>query len=339
MNDEDAEIDAEDEPDFNTVLEPEETATAAPRKSVGRSFVFGGFILSTLLGATLGIAGTKLLAGPDETAALRTELEQSLNTLKKSNQTQAKKLGAANNIQKKTKTKLDSLAAENQTLVSQLTALEQQITDLTNTVNVGNMDKAVEDRIAVLEAMSGENADVFKGENSIASRLDGLEKNMEDVQRLSATDTPIDTPNVDVPNGASALSSPVEAVEPTTKTSIDENKIPAIPPVDTEEQSALAILIDTFPRDKMLAAVKAQETSSASKPGWLKRALSKHIKVSNEENIDPYATIDAAEAALKDANITSALEHIAKLNPPVRTSAAEWVQAAKKAANSIEKEN
>lgn len=327
MNDEDAEIDTEDEPEFNTVLEAEEE-TPAPRKDVGRGFVMVGFVAASLLGAGLGIAGTKILAGPDKTAALRIELEQSLEALQQSSKTQTKKLGTANSVQKKTKTRLDDLQTENETLADQVEILEQQILDLQTTVGDGSPDKEITDRIAVLEALSSEGEDIFTGANSIATRLDALEKSIAEVRLL---------PVVDTPGDASALPSQDEVAETEVENPTDAKPISATPPADmqqadTEQQNALDILIDTFPRAKMLAAVKAQEASSTSKPGWLKRALSKHIKVSDDETVDPYAAIDAAEAALKGGNITSALEHIAKLNPPVRTSAAEWVQAALKAA-------
>lgn len=109
--------------------------------------------------------------------------------------------------------------------------------------------------------------------------------------------------------------------------------------IEEQEQDPLEILIDTFPRAKMLAAVKVQEKLSSEKPGWLKRTLSKHIRVGNDDAPDPYAIIDAAQAALKSGHVSDAVNQISKLNPPVRTSAAEWVQAAKKAAHTIEQDN
>ncbi len=323
MNDEDAEISTEDEPDFNTVLEADEEIPPTPNKGVGRGFVLGGFILSTLLGAGGGIAGTKILAGPDKTAALRIELEQSLEALQQSSQTQTKKLGTANSVQKETKTKLDELQAKNTALSDQIETLEQQISDLQTTVGDGSPDKEITDRIAVLEALSSEGEDIFTGANSITARLNAIEENIAQVELL---------PKQEISNNTAM---PLSTAPPA------EMALPAetAPPVETAQQTALDILIDTFPRAKMLAAARAQEASAGRKPGWIKRALSKHIKVRDTETVDPYAAINAAETALKDGDITSALKHIFTLNPPVRTSAAEWVQAAKKAVNSIEQEN
>ncbi len=96
-------------------------------------------------------------------------------------------------------------------------------------------------------------------------------------------------------------------------------------------QTSLNILMDTFPREKMLAAVKAQEVLVQKKPGWLRRALRKHIKVRENVTPDPYIAIDAAETALKEGRVQAALDIIATLNPAVRASAADWVRAAKKA--------
>lgn len=314
MNDEEADIDVADEPDFNTVLTPEDEMPVATHKGAGKGFVVVGFALSTLLGAGLGIAGTQMLAEPDKTAALKTEIEQSLADLQKSADTQTKKLDTANSVQKKTKTRLDNLQAENEDLAAQIAALKTQITDLQTLTS----NDEITDRIAVLEALSNEDGDVFTGANSITARLEALEKTIAEAPQLPTPDTKDEA-------------SESEAVaDPSTEQPIPE--VPLAEPVnaDTQAQSALDILIDTFPREKMLAAVKAQEISSAKKPGWLKRTLSKHIRVRNDENIDPYATIDAAETALKNGDVKTALSHIAKLNPPVRSSAADWVQTAKK---------
>lgn len=336
MTDENDDIPAQDEPDFNTVLEAEEETQDTPRKGVGRGFVLSGFLLSTLFGGALGIIGTKMLAGPDETGALKIELAQSLTALEKSSQTQTKKLGTANNVQKKTKAQLNTLQDANETLTEQIDNLTQRITDMQKAARDDTSATELTDRIAVLEALSSEDADVFNGVGSIAARLNALEDKIVDVKQLPAQDMQ------DAANGQSAepeLEEPAETgTEISAGSSVDETRIPVTPPVNTEQQAALDILIKTFPRAKMLAAVKAQETSASSKSGWLKRALSKHVKVRNDDEIDPYATIDAAEAALMDGHITTALEHIAKLNPPVRTSAAEWVQAAKKSTAIIEEE-
>lgn len=330
MIDENEDIHTDDEPDLSTELTVE-AETTAPRKGVGRGFVMGGFLLSALLGGTLGIAGTKMLAGPDEMAALRTELEQSLAALEKSSQTQTKKLGTASSAQEKTKTRLDELQAENDTLTDQIESLEHKVKDMKKIVADNTAATEINDRIAVLEALSSEEADVFSGAGSIAARLKTLEDKIVDIQQLPPQDMP-DTASELLPPGAAHM----EPVEKVSATFEDENRIPATPLAVSEQQAAVNILIDTFPRQKLLAAVKAQETSAARKPGWLKRALSKHIKVNDDDPVDPYFVIDAAEAALKDGDITKALAQISKLNPPVRTSAAEWVQAAKKAARTIE---
>jgi len=133
--------------------------------------------------------------------------------------------------------------------------------------------------------------------------------------------------------GEVSTKSPEETFANETMSAMQISAKPASGPTG---QAALDVLINTFPRAKMLAAVKAQEKTASKKAGWLKRALSKHIRVGNDNAPDPYDTINAAEAALRNGHVTAALEQIAHLNPPVRTSAAEWMQAAKKAAPSIE---
>ncbi len=278
MNDDNENIDGEDiteegTPDMDTVLETESDVTP---KSVGRGFVVGGFVVSSLLGAGLGIVGTKMLAGPDQTAALKVELEQNLKALQKTSKAQTKQLGVTSTAQKKTKARLDKLQTENTALGAQVETLKELVSDLQKAIDVQDV------------------------------KTDTRQNVQDEAPRLDA--------DIEAPINKPAKNKPTSLA------------------IKTEHQSALAVLIDTFPRAKMLAAVKAQETSKANKPGWLRRAMSKHIKVRDGEAVDPYTAIDAAESALKDGDIPAALAHIKKLNPPVRTSAAEWVQAAKKSA-------
>jgi len=183
-----------------------------------------------------------------------------------------------------------------------------------------------------LEALSGADTDVFSGADSIVARLDTLEKKIADESPLTVSR---------LPNAPSEAFNKKDQTgnqkdQTGTQKSITDNPAPErvseSSNLTAEGQSELEILIDTFPREKLLAAVKKQEASAMSKPGWLRRALSKHIKVRTDEAVDPYKTIDAAEAALGAGDITAALAYIQKLNPPVRTSIAEWTQAAKKIA-------
>jgi len=298
----------------DTEFEAEEEITVPKRAKFGRVLVLGGFVLSVVLGGMLGIVGSKILAGPDKTTALRAELQQTLDDLRQATQTQTKDLGTTNGMQKQAKARLDTLQAENQILANQIQIMEQSIVQLQNEAKAAS--KIFTDRITVLEALSGENADVFTGADSIASRLDVLEESA-----LAAI--------------ANGVSTKLPEEKPAEETS-DIKRIPAKPPVDQTAQATLDTLIDTFPRERLLAAVKAQEKTASKKAGWLKRTLSRHIRVGNDNAPDPYALIDTAEAALKNGQITAALEQLAKLNPPVRTSAAGWVKTAKKAAPNIE---
>jgi hypothetical protein len=321
MNDD--EIDAEDEAEYEAGqgLETEEALSKPNRAKLSRVLMLGGFGLSVLLGGALGIIGSKIFAGPDKTIALRAELQQSLDDLQKATQTQTKNLGATNSVQKQTKMRLNSLQAENRTLASQVVALEKMVSQVQSSTDT-NL-KTFTDRITVLEALTGENADVFNGADSIASRLDALEKAAIATEFGQDRNTPEET------------SAGLVKEEPSVQAE-DVKRISAIPPIGQAQQSALSVLIDTFPRAKMLAVVKAQEQTANKKVGWLKRALSRHVRVGNDNAPDPYATIDAAESALKNGQITAAIELLAQLNPPVRTSAAEWIQAAQKAAPTLE---
>ena len=313
-----AEQDLDAEPD--TEFEVEEDVTTPASTKFGRKFVLGGFAVSILLGGALGVIGSKVFAGPDKTIPLRAEFQQSLDELRQSTQSQTKRLGStADSVQKKSQSRLDTLQAENISLASQVGTLEQTIARLQN--NTAAEVKAFTDRIAVLEALSGEDTDVFTGANSITARLDALEESALASASVAA-----------VADGAST-----NLLEETIATDIsDIKRISVQPQVNPTRQSSLDHLIDTFPRTKLIAAVKAQEKTAGKKAGWLKRALSKHIRVGNDNAPDPYVIIDTAEAALKNGQVSVALEQLAQLNPPVRTSAADWVEAAKKAAPNIE---
>ena len=102
--------------------------------------------------------------------------------------------------------------------------------------------------------------------------------------------------------------------------------------------ASLNILIETFPRQKMLAALLAQEQQTQKNPGWLRRVLRKHVKVRREDTTssqtqtqtNPRAFIANAEQAVGEGRIQDALDIIANLNPTIRAAAAGWVRAARK---------
>ena len=322
--DTEAEIEVEEETEQgleaegNAEWDTEEEIPASKSAKFGRGFILGGFALSILLGGTLGVIGSKVFSGPDRTIALRAELQQGLEDIRQTAQAQTKQLGsAANTVKNNTKGWLDTLQAENLTLVNKVDTLEQTISLLQ--LATKTYTKTFSDRIAVLEALSGENADVFVGAGSIAARLDDLEEKL-----LAA-------------NLAQEQDAADAAQEKLPEDALDVKRISVKPPIDITRQASLDVLINTFPRAKLLSAVKAQQQAASKKTGWLKRALSKHVRVGNDNAPDPYDIIEAAEAALLNGQITVALKRLEQLNPPVRSSAADWVEAARKAAPHIEK--
>ena len=300
------------EQDLGAEWVSEEEAVTPKFAKIGQRVVLGGFVLSTLLGGTLGVIGSKIFSGPDKTIALRAEFQQDLNDLRQATQTQTSQLGAAtDNVKMGTQTRLDKLQAENLALVNKVDTLEQMVTQMQLATQQNT--KTFSDRVAVLEALSGDSPEVFSGASSIASRLNALEERtlIKDIADEASTKLQEEPLNI--------------------------KRISVKPPVDPMRQASLDVLIDTFPRAKLLAAVKAQEKTASKKTSWLKRALSKHVRVGNDDAPDPYEVIEAVEAALKNGQVTDALEKLAQLNPPVRSSAAAWVEATKKAAPQIEK--
>jgi len=177
---------------------------------------------------------------------------------------------------------------------------------------------------------------IAKLETSDGEILTSLGKQQESIAAYAEQVSSLDKPNNERANNKPNPNSlQGNVIEPATKATPGILETTVTKPGNTYNnvetpQTPLNILIETFPREKLLVAVQAQGVLSQKKPGWLRRALRKHVKVRDEVTLDPYATIDAAEAALKQGRIQDALDNIAKLNPTVRTAAAEWVRAAKK---------
>ncbi|HHI88771.1 MAG TPA: hypothetical protein ENK01_02355 [Hellea balneolensis] len=318
--------------DEDKQVAPEAQEVQALRKRAGVSPVVfvAGLLLASLAGGTIGIVGSKYLAGPDKIPGLRQEIKTDITKLEARIATDEDKQAS---LQKTSKAFTDSLDKINK----QITEFNDQIDTLSSQIDAfsefGTDLEALDKRLAVLESLAGEKSDLVKGANSIEMRLKALEERADAPQPPSIT-----------PEQMDGLRAEIEAL----KTQIDEIKsksalvaesqrqtrqnisLPKDSGVDSREKT-LRILRETFPRAKMLAAVRAQEHLAAQKPSWLERALRKHIRIRKEKPPDPYVLINSAQNKLKDGDIEAALERIAKLNPPVRAAAAEWVSAAKTA--------
>lgn len=320
----------DDEPTFNTVLSPsEETSddSEALQRSNGisRQSAMLLFFIATITGGAVGWIGPNLFSNTNQKIEkLQSALTQAEQQLAEAEKSQGQLTNQISEILTEGHNNGTTARAANNKIVK----LEREIEAMK--ANAGSFDDsqqlaALNERISALTAFSG--TEIEGGENILAlvNRLEALEARADSLDELDTRISSLEA--IGLSSSAIAFPTP------------DETPI-AIPEMETaqDQKRALQVLIDTFPRTKMLEAVKAQEVIASKKPSWLQRTLSRHVKVRDDDQIDPTALIDEAETALRQGEITQALEIIAKLNPPVRSIAADWTMAAKKAAKTIEKD-
>ncbi len=321
-----------------------------PKKGVGAGFVLFGFLLSTLAGAGLGVAAMKYLQGPDKTPNLQSRLNQQEKSIHTTEATFAARLKTFDARLGDISDRLEQIANTQQAALQDKAEAVKTLTDLTSKVETLQTDlQSLQQRQDVIEAMADGQSDLVSGANSISARLQALEDKSTGTNGTNDTnDTKGDGTETEIQTEdhqqLAALALEIEALK-TRMEAVDKAQAapssPAVEPVrptielPKPEQAnaaddALNILQSTFPKDAMLAAVRAQERLAKKKPGWLERALAKHIRVRDNDQPDPYLVIASAEKAIMAGEIQTSLSEIEKLNPPVRNAASEWVSAAKK---------
>jgi hypothetical protein len=316
----------DEEPAFNTVLGLEDEPAEGAPHGISRASAMLLFLLASLLGGVIGWGGPALFSGnAQKQASLEASLNQTKTDLATAETARAELANALATIQaeaKRTGSNTSAVSARLSEIQADLDALKAQPAPIDYSAEI----TALNERITALSAFSGDEGE--EGENILAlvERLETLEIGSEAVADLQDRLTMMELNGV---KSAPVATFPEPDPEPIN-----------LPPVETvqDQQTALQVLIDSFPKENMLAAVKAQEALATRKPSWLQRLLSKHVKVRDTDKIAPSATIDRAETALKNGQISDAIKLINTLNPPVRSVAADWITAAKKAEKLIEKE-
>ena len=311
----------------------------APRavKGISKSSALTLAVISALAGGAIGWVGPAIFSNSGETTlALQTGLSQARTDLeaakRERNELQSLVSGLSGNMQSQN----NEIAA----LSGQVTAQEDTLSTLTLAATnspVNDDIAALNARLAALSAIAGldssEEGEEASSEHAKAAaafwaRIDALEtKNavpVELAEKIEALESEINTLRLNA--GNTAFPKPAAAPKD-------------LPAVETAQDraAALDILIESFPRKTMLEAVRAQEVRAAEKPSWLQRTMGKVVKVRDTDAPDPEVIITNAENALKNGQVTETISLIGKLNPPVRAVAAEWIEAAKKAAPAIEK--
>lgn len=335
-------------PEFNSVVHPKEPKTGTLNKSISRSSAVLLALLSTLVGGAIGWVGPALFKSTDPTPDLQISINQLqtqlasqetnmgqlqtlLDTNNKANLAQQAKLfetvKAVQDSANET-APVDSEALQ-ELFGSTIEGLETELAALKPQIDTVNAD--LNTRMDVLEtSLTKDGAELGDGTASqaILERFTKLEAAQAGHVDLSEQFTDLQT---QIDQLAASLALAPAFPDPATDT-ID---VPAVENL-YDSAAALQALIDSFPRAKMLEAVHAQDVIAHKKPSWLQRTLSRHVKVRDDNAPTPLRTIDAAQSALANGDIHEAIAHIAKLNPPVRAIAAEWVSAAKKTAKAID---
>lgn len=325
-----------DAPDTHSDAPVSDVIVPKTRRKLFKGFWPFAFILGAVFGGLVGGYIPKYLdKSPDKLATFSNQTNQSINTLETAlskNQKTIAKLKANLDAISKKNTKisslendlgiaLDGLNTRMETLAKQVETLSEAPKETPQSVEISKALKTLQGRMDALEALKGAPGDENAGAQALNARLAAMEKRVEGFSKI---EDKIQTLESDL--SKLETQAPPKASFPTPDT-----KPIKLPEISDEKarSSALEILIDTFPREKMLEAVKAQEVLAQNKPGLLRRMLDKHIKTKKSERPDPRFTIDKAYRLTKNGEIKEAIATIQILNPPVRSIAANWVKSAK----------
>ena len=328
MNDETEDSETHgDEPDFNTVMHAETEAPVKSRGGISRASAILLFMLASLLGGAIGWMGPKFFTASDNTPDLSAALDAKTKTNRELVAALEEIVTQNQAAAKTSEENLRTLTQEVETLTAQIETLQETAAEPTTSID----DELVADlknRIATLEGLSAKDGDLSQGAGAMLERFEALETEQKSTaetlagyEDLRAQIDRINEQDADKPGFPEPSTVPIN--------------IPAVV-APKDRLDALLALVDTFPRGKMLEAVTAQEAIAAEKPSWLQRTLSKHVKVRDNDALDPRTIIAQAETALEGGHVTETLTLIAQLNPPVRAVASDWVAAAKKSAKAIE---
>lgn len=305
MSDDEADIDTAgaDEPDFNTFSEGADTSPKSAKKPIRRA---SAVLIAVLVSGAIGWLGAVFLGGGLKTT-------KALQTRFASVETEIA-LGKAGR---------DALAREIESLRAQISAQQKQtrtyadsladVSSKLDTLSKNETLAQITARLDVLEVIGDVDRE---GTSVLPARFQPLEDGIDEIATVN--------PAGNFPAFSKPGAGPVNL--PTAK-------------AGETGADALAFLIDTFPRQRMLEAVHAQKVALADeKPSWLRRGLGKLVKVRNTDQPDPVATINAAETALSLGQVDDAVKLVNTLNPPVKAMAADWIGAARKARASPEEE-
>lgn len=310
-------------PAFNSVIPPKANKNHAPktsakaRKGISRASAMFLALVATLAGGTIGWLGPTMFKNTGVTDALG----QTVQTLQADLKSETSKRVALEATLKAAKQKN---AQNTKQLLEDVFAQKQQLKSLLERNNDADIAK-LRSRLDAQEALSGqstEEGEVSVGAQALLERITAMETQITDLQAEAEAQTI--TPEFPVSEF------PVPSAEP-IKLPVTQSQ-ETLSPQDRVDM--LAVLVDSFPRTEMLAAVSAQNKIASKKPSWLQRTLSRHVKV-RDDNTPALATINAAETALATGDIEEALAQIKKLNPPVRVIAKEWVIAATQAQKTL----
>lgn len=334
----------EDEPpEFNSVIDDNhiETAGASPGISKGGAVMLSA--IAMLGGGVIGAGAPTLLGiGKNDTLSVKQSISE-LQAASAENSALAGDLSALDRRiseqLSKSESKHNANANDNAeniaALRKEISAVKSAQTDI-DAVNerLQTVDENLKLLASAAAAELGGNSDPEQG-SAFLDRLNAAESAVqltEDLQmRLAQAETEI-TQLKQMPENQAQTSNLGTHSAERIPDGAKESLVPTANIAMLDKPDQLTALIDTFPSDALHEAIKAQQMRKAErKPSWLQRTLSKHVQVRDTDTTDPKQLVIEANAAVKNGDISTALIALARLDPPVKAAAADWILAARKA--------
>lgn len=164
----------------------------------------------------------------------------------------------------------------------------------------------LEDRLAALEATAKTSAAPTELSSEIMERIEALEAGVQTNSEIASEDS-LSAEEVSI------FSERFDLLE--SRLAALENR-----PVRAPRIERVAVL--AFPKDAMIEAAE-----EAVEGGLLKKALSKHVRVKDED--DPITLIESIEADIEQGRLEAAAETFNRLPDPVRAAGQAWYDSVK----------
>ena len=322
-------------------LEPK--GAKVERKGAGVPFIVMCSALAAAIGGAAGWYGPKHFdpANAAPAQAITQNAEQ-LKTLRAALDQQSQTIAA---LQKQNR-QLSQLAQQGVALAPRLEQAETALSALEALQSEDIQRKA--ERLDLIESLVSSSDDPQAGAAALAKSLEDMQAQISALKLSAATAEPAVISYESAPNGSEqnsetdiesdeSLSSNPNEAEANNAESEDvvvggdsgdgANDIALVE--DDADPEALYDFTANFPKEKMLAALRAQEQNTP-KPSWLRRTLQKHVQSDDSPLVNARRVIDEAQALTNQGDILAAADKLQTLNPTLRAAAHMWLTEARK---------